>query len=167
MSTISGISTSSTVFDLFEKVDSAAGGEVSRSELQTLSEMIAESTLDASEESFAQYDSDGNGTLSEDELNAVLDSGKPPLGMEGMAPPPPPSRSPAQNGLRARPTADSAAHRCWWPLPQGCFGQAGPMALPSKAYATGGALGCNPMGNISLRLQRRWHHGQGHGPSPL
>lgn len=91
MSTIGGISTSSTVFDLFKKVDSDASGDVSRSELQTLSEMIAESTLDASEESFAQYDSDGNGTLSEDELNAVLDSGKPPLGMEGMAPPPPPS----------------------------------------------------------------------------
>ncbi|ABK99831.1 signal transduction protein [Pelobacter propionicus] len=89
MSTISGISTSSTVFDLFKKVDSDASNDVSRSELQTLSEMIAESNLDASEESFAQYDSDGNGTLSEDELNAVLDSTKPPLDMEGMAPPPP------------------------------------------------------------------------------
>ncbi len=89
MSTISALSSSSTIFDLFRKTDSDGSGSVSQSELQSLSEKVASSSLDLSDEAFAGYDSDGDGTLSEDELNAVLDSGKPPMGMEGMAPPPP------------------------------------------------------------------------------
>lgn len=97
MSTISSIGTNS-VLDLFKKVDSDGSGDVSRSELQALSEKITTSTLDVSDEAFAGYDSDGDGTLSEDELNAVLDSTRPPLGTEGMAPPPPP---PAQQATSA------------------------------------------------------------------
>jgi hypothetical protein len=35
----------------------------------------------------------------------------------------------------------------------------------SKANAAEDVLGRNPEGNSYLRLQRRWHHGQGRGPS--
>lgn len=81
--------------DLFSRVDSDRSGGVSAAELQKLSAVVADKTgktIDAGTEAFNSYDSDGNGSLSGEELRAVLDNSGfgPAQGMQGMAPPPPP-----------------------------------------------------------------------------
>jgi len=81
--------------DLFNRVDSDRSGGVSQAELQKLSDKIQEktgSTIDAGDEAFKGYDSDGNSSLSGEELRTVLDNSGfgPPQGMQGMGPPPPP-----------------------------------------------------------------------------
>jgi len=81
--------------DLFGRVDSDRSGGVSPAELQKLSDKIQKKTgmtIDAGDEAFKGYDSDGNGSLSGEELRTVLDNSGfgPPRGMQGMAPSPPP-----------------------------------------------------------------------------
>jgi len=86
--------------DFFSRIDSDHSGGVSQAELQKLSDVVADrtgTTIDAGNEAFTGYDSDGNGSLSGEELRAVLDSSGfgPSRGMQGMAPPPPPPRQAA------------------------------------------------------------------------
>lgn len=102
--------------DLFKKVDSDASGGVSQAELKTMAEEINSKTgktLGADETSFSGYDSDGSGTLSEEELMAVMNSNGfgPPSGMEGgekaMGPPPPPPKERATAAYAANSGEDS------------------------------------------------------------
>ena len=78
--------------DFFSRIDSDRSGGVSQAELQKLSNAVADKTnknIDAGNEAFKSYDSDGNGSLSGEELRAVLDNSGfgPAQGMQGMAPP--------------------------------------------------------------------------------
>lgn len=78
---------------LFSRVDSNRNGGVSQTELQKLSDAIADKagkTIDTGDEAFKGYDIDGNGSLSGEELRTVLDNSGfgPPRGLQGMAPPP-------------------------------------------------------------------------------
>lgn len=85
--------------DFFKKVDSDGSGGVSQAELKTLAEDIQKNsgkTISVDDKSFAGYDTDGNGTLSAEELKGVLDSSGfgPNHGVQdGMAPPPPPQQA--------------------------------------------------------------------------
>lgn len=86
--------------DLFSRVDSDRSGGVSQAELQKLSDAIADKTgktIYTGDEAFKGYDSDGNGSLSGEELRTVLDNSGfgPPRGLQGMAPPPPTPRQAA------------------------------------------------------------------------
>lgn len=79
----------------FAKVDSDESGGVSQSELQTLADDMASKfgiTLDTGDDAFASYDTDGDGSLGEKELKAVMDANRPepPGGMQAQGPPPPP-----------------------------------------------------------------------------
>lgn len=81
--------------DLFGKIDTDGSGGVSQAELQAFSEDMQEktgNTLDASETTFTGYDSDGNGILSTEELDTLLQSGNGGAGAQsqGMGPPLPP-----------------------------------------------------------------------------
>lgn len=80
---------------MFKKTDSDGSGGVSQAELKSLAEAMQEKTgktLDVSSDSFNSYDSNGDGSLSGDELKTVLDNSGfgPDQGMQGMGPPPPP-----------------------------------------------------------------------------
>lgn len=83
---------------LFSRVDSDHSGGVSQSELQKLSDAIADKTgktIDTGDEGFKGYDSDGNGSLNGEELRTVLDKSGfgPQRDLQGMAPPPPPRQA--------------------------------------------------------------------------
>lgn len=100
--------------DLFSRVDSDRSGGVSQGELQKLSDAIADrtgKTIDAGSEAFKGYDSDGNGSLSGEELKAVLDSSGfgPSRGMQGMAPPPPPPQRAAGSYTSNTPASEQEA----------------------------------------------------------
>lgn len=87
--------------DFYKKVDSDSSGGISQTELQTMAEKLKEksgTSLDTSDEAFSGYDSDGDGSLSMDELNGVMQNSGfgPALGMQGGAPPVPP-----QQGMEA------------------------------------------------------------------
>jgi len=78
--------------EIFTKLDADSSGGLDSTEVQSLTEKISEATgvsVDLSE-FLATYDSDGNGTLSEDETVAALEANRPqgppssPGGMGGM-----------------------------------------------------------------------------------
>jgi len=90
---------------IFKKTDSDGSGGVSQAELKKLADVIKEKTgktLDVSNDAFKTYDSNSDGSLSVDELKAVLDNSGfgPPQGMQGMGPPPPPPQQ-ATNSYNA------------------------------------------------------------------
>lgn len=94
--------------DFYKKADNDGSGGISRTELQTMAEKLKEksgTTLDASDEAFSDYDSDGDNTLSPDELNTVMQNSGfgPALGMQGGAPPVPP-----QQGMEAYSSSGSS-----------------------------------------------------------
>ncbi len=66
---------------VFDTVDTDAGGSISESEYETLTEGILEVTGAALSSSFIDFDLDGDGELNGSELKSVLDEA-------GFAPPP-------------------------------------------------------------------------------
>lgn len=75
--------------DLFKKIDLDSSGGVSQSELKTLAEDINSKTgkaIKVDDTSFKNYDSDGSGTLSENEmLNLMKSNGFGPPGEMGSS----------------------------------------------------------------------------------
>lgn len=84
--------------EFFNRVDSDSSGGVSQAELQAMTEemqKISGKTSTISSDNFSSYDTDGNGTLSSDELKTVLESsgfGPPVSGQDGMGPMGPPQQ---------------------------------------------------------------------------
>ena len=103
MSSIGSIGSSSMQrpdpIEMFKKTDSDSNGGVSQTELQSLADAMKEktgTTLDVSSDSFNSYDSDGDGSLSGDELKTVLNNSGfgPDQGMQGAgATQPPPQQA--------------------------------------------------------------------------
>jgi Ca2+-binding EF-hand superfamily protein len=80
---------------IFKKTDSDGSGGVSQAELKNLASVIKEKTgktFEVTNDTFNNYDTNSDGSLSGDELKSVLDNSGfgPPQGMQGMGPPPPP-----------------------------------------------------------------------------
>ena len=86
--------------DFFSKVEADGSGGVDQSEFEKLAGKISEKsgqTINV-EEQFAQYDANGDGSLSDDELKSFMDANKPTddrMAQAGgadrhMGPPPPP-----------------------------------------------------------------------------
>jgi hypothetical protein len=80
---------------IFKKTDSDGNGGVSQAELKNLATVIKEKTgktFEVTNDTFNNYDTNSDGSLSGDELKSVLDNSGfgPPQGMQGMGPPPPP-----------------------------------------------------------------------------
>ena len=103
MSSIGSIGSSSMQrldpIEMFKKTDSDSNGGVSQTELQSLADAMKEktgTTLDVSSDSFNSYDSDGDGSLSGEELKTVLNNSGfgPDQGMQGAgATQPPPQQA--------------------------------------------------------------------------
>lgn len=91
---------------IFKKTDSDGSGGVSQAELKNLAAVIKEKTgktFEVTNDTFNNYDTNSDGSLSGDELKSVLDNSGfgPPQGMQGMGPPPPPPPQQATDSYEA------------------------------------------------------------------
>ena len=92
---------------LFKDADSDASGGVSQDELKVLAQNIQKATgqsLDVSDDAFANYDSNGDGVLSADELKGAMDANgfAPPQGPPPQGPPPGQSQADSSSSMQAQ-----------------------------------------------------------------